>query len=249
MPDGPWFEPITLGALPGRAAARWGAREAVCFRGRRWTFAEVAAGVDRVARGLMALGVRPGDKVALWMSNRPEWMQIAFAVLKIGAVLVPINTRLRTDDVAYILAQSDSSTLILAERSGPIDYLAMVRELVPVDAAGGTRRVPELQRLVVLGEEQHPATVPWTELLEGAASVEQSALAARAGAVDPDERCEPGHRITASDVLAFCRGRIASFKIPRHVLFVEDFPMTSSGKIQKVKLREDAVRRFRRADG
>jgi fatty-acyl-CoA synthase len=57
-------------------------------------------------------------------------------------------------------------------------------------------------------------------------------------------RLEPGHALTEDDVLAHCRGRIASFKIPRHVVFVDDFPMTSSGKIQKVKLREDALRRF-----
>jgi len=128
-----WFSKQTLGSLPARAARRWGGREAFCFRGRRWTFAEVAAGVDRVARGLMALGVKPGDTVGLWMMNRPEWIETAFAVLKIGAVLVPINTRLRTEDVAYIVGQSDASTLILAERSGPIDYLAMVRELVPTN--------------------------------------------------------------------------------------------------------------------
>ena len=115
--------------LPASAARRWGGREALSFRGRRHTFTELAAGVDRVARGLIALGVRPGDKVALWLLNRPEWIEIAFAVMKIGAVLVPINTRLRTEDVAYIVDQSDSSTLILAERSGPIDYLGMVREL------------------------------------------------------------------------------------------------------------------------
>ena len=80
---------LTLGMLPARAARRWGAREALCFAGRRWTFAEVAAGVDRVARGLLALGIQPGDKVALWMLNRPEWIESAFAVMKIGAVLVP----------------------------------------------------------------------------------------------------------------------------------------------------------------
>jgi fatty-acyl-CoA synthase len=57
-------------------------------------------------------------------------------------------------------------------------------------------------------------------------------------------KCEPGSGLTDADVLAHCKGRIASFKIPRHVLFVEDFPMTSSGKIQKVKLREEALRRI-----
>ncbi len=57
-------------------------------------------------------------------------------------------------------------------------------------------------------------------------------------------RREPGHALTEEDVVAHCRGRIASFKIPRHVVFVDDFPMTSSGKIQKVKLREDALRRW-----
>ena len=123
------FQKTTIGELPERAAQRWGAREALCFRGRRWTFAELATAVDRVARGLIALGIRPGDKVALWMLNRPEWIEIAFAVMKIGGVLVPVNTRLRTEDVAYIVDQSDTSTLILAERSGPIDYLGMVREL------------------------------------------------------------------------------------------------------------------------
>ncbi len=143
-----WFEKVTIGTLPERAARRWGAREALCFRDRRSTFADVAAGVDRAARGLVALGIRPGDKVALWMVNRPEWIEIAFAVMKIGAVLVAINTRLRTDDVAYILDQSDSTTLILAERSGPIDYLGMVRELQPPGTPREASRLPKLERIV-----------------------------------------------------------------------------------------------------
>ena len=109
----------TLGSLPARAARRWGSREALCFDGQRLTFADLAAGVDRAAKGLIALGIRPGDKVALWLLNRPEWIEAAFAVMKTGAVLVPINTRLRTEDVAYIADQSDSTALILAERSGP----------------------------------------------------------------------------------------------------------------------------------
>src|SRR5215510_3861209 len=121
----------TLGSLPERAAARWGAREALAFRGRRWTFAELHARVDTAAKGLLALGIEPGDKVALWMVNRPEWIDAMFAIMKIGAVLVPVNTRFRTDDMAYVLGQSDAAAVILAERSGPIDYLAMMRAVAP----------------------------------------------------------------------------------------------------------------------
>jgi fatty-acyl-CoA synthase len=182
-----WFEKTPIGALPERAACRWGAHEALCFRARRWTFDDVAAGVDRVARGLIALGVEPGDKVALWMLNRPEWIETAFAVMKIGAVLVPVNTRLRTDDVAYILDQSDSTTLVLAERSGPVDYLAMVRELQPVGAARATTRLPKLVRIVLADDDARPGTVAWPELLASASDVEPGRLLKRASAVDPDE--------------------------------------------------------------
>src|SRR5262245_38202339 len=185
-PGSAWFEKVTLGSLPERAARRWGTREAVCFKGRRWTFAQLAAGVDRVARGLVALGVAPGDKVALWMLNRPEWIEAAFAVVEIGAVLVPINTRLRTDDVAYILDQSDSTTLILAEHSGPVAYLGMVRALRPVGAVPGASRLPKLRHIVLLGDERRPETVPWTDLLAAAASVGDRALAQRSAAVDPE---------------------------------------------------------------
>ena len=184
MADGGWSEKATIGTLPARAAQRWGGREALCFRGRRWTFADVTASVDRVACGLIALGVEPGDKVALWMLNRPEWIEIAFAVMKIGAVLVPVNTRLRTDDIAYVVEQSDTSTLILAERSGPIDYLGMVRALVPLE---GASRLPKLERIVVLGDEPHSGTVRWTELLAHGAAAEGRPLAARAAAVDPED--------------------------------------------------------------
>src|SRR5690242_16716504 len=66
---GDWYEKQTLGLLPERAAWRWGPREALAFQGARWTFAELDARVDAVAKGLLALGIAPGDKVALWMVN------------------------------------------------------------------------------------------------------------------------------------------------------------------------------------
>src|SRR5215467_9645526 len=151
-----WFPKQTIGQLPAEAAQRWGAREAISFKDRRVTFAELSAGVDRFAKGLLALGVEPGDRVALWMLNRPEWMEAAFAVMKIGAVLVPINTRFRTEDVAYILDQSDTTALILAERSGPIEYLGMVRELVPLGVSRERTRLPDLRCIVLLSDTPRP---------------------------------------------------------------------------------------------
>jgi fatty-acyl-CoA synthase len=209
-----WFEKTTLGALPGQAARRWGAREAIVFRDRRSSFADIAAGVDRAARGLLALGVEAGDTVALWMLNCPEWIEIAFAVMKIGAVLVPINTRLRTEDVAYILDQSDSSTLILAERSGSVDYLGMIRELVPAAAPPGHGRLPKLRRLVVRGDGPRAATTSWTELLQRAATVAPSTLAERAATVDPEDLA---FLMYTSGTTGFPKGVMHGHRIIRNV--------------------------------
>jgi fatty-acyl-CoA synthase len=210
-----WFPKQTLGSLPERAARRWGAREAVYFKGGRRSFADIAAAVDRVARGLIALGIRPGDKVALWMLNRPEWIDAAFAVMKIGAVLVPINTRLRTEDVAYILDQSDSTALILAERSGPVDYLGMVRQLVPLGAAPATTRLPKLQHIALLSDEPRPETVAWEDLLARGAQVDDHGLAARADAVDPEGLA---FLMYTSGTTGFPKGAMHAHRIVRNVV-------------------------------
>jgi fatty-acyl-CoA synthase len=185
---GDWFPKQTVGSLPERAAARWGAREALYFKGRRWSFAELSASVDRLARGLIALGVRPGEKVALWMVNRPEFIEAMFAVIKIGAVLVPINTRLRTEDTAYILGQSDASVLLVADRSGPVDYLGMVKELAPSLRAGSVReeRFTHLRLVVSAGDERHADTLHWSAARAAGDPVGTAALRARAAEVDPD---------------------------------------------------------------
>ena len=209
-----WFERQRIGDLPARAARRWGDREALCVGDRRWSFAELAAGVDRVARGLLAIGVEPGSRVALWMLNRPEWIEAAFAVFRIGAVLVPVNTRFRTDDVAYVLDQSGAATLILAERSGPVDYLAMVRALVPAGAPPAATRLSRLRRVVVLDGERGAGAVAWDELLEAGARVEGTDLAARAAAVDPEDLA---FLMYTSGTTGFPKGVMHSHRLIRNV--------------------------------
>ena len=184
---GEWYEQQTIGRLPERAARQWGAREALAFQGQRWTFAELSARVDATAKGLLQLGIAPGDKVALWMVNRPEWIDAMFAVMKIGAVLVPVNSRFRRDDMAYVLGQSDAVAMLLAERSGPVDYLAMMREVVPDLGARPDVRFPVLRHVVVLSERAVPPAVGWQRMVEDGRRVTDDALRARAAAVDPGQ--------------------------------------------------------------
>ena len=182
---GAWYERQTVGGLPERAAKQWGPREALAFQGRRWTFAELNARVDAAAKGLLALGIAPGDKVALWMVNRPEWLDAMFAVMKIGAVLVPVNARFRTDDTAYVLGQSDAVAMILADRSGPVDYLGMLREVAPDLGARPAARFPSLRHVVAVSESVRSGTIAWSRMLEDGRHVGDDALRARAEAVDP----------------------------------------------------------------
>ncbi len=188
-----WFEKVTIGTQLDRIAARFGEREALMFRGKRWTFQQLKDDTDRAARGLIACGVRPGDKVSLWLLNRPEWLHIQFAVAKIGAVLVPINTRFRTADLAYVLRQSDSITLITVDHSGPVGYLDMVRELVPeLDACNDpsqlrTDAFPELRRVILVSELSHAGTLRWQDVVASGDDVSAEDLTARQHAVDPDD--------------------------------------------------------------
>jgi fatty-acyl-CoA synthase len=214
---GDWFPKQTVGSLPERAAERWGDREALYFKGRRWSFAELSAGVDRLARGLIALGVRPGEKVALWMVNRPEFIEAMFAVIKIGAVLVPINTRLRTEDTAYILGQSDSSALLIADRSGPVDYLGMVRELAPSLRGGSVReeRFKHLRLVVSAGETSRDETLHWSVVQTAGDTIEPAALRARAADVDPDATA---FFMYTSGTTGFPKGAMHSHAIIRNLV-------------------------------
>jgi fatty-acyl-CoA synthase len=163
---GDWHDKQTIGLLSERAARRWGAREALAFQGKRWTFAELHAGVDAAAKGLLQLGIAPGDRVALWMVNRPEWLHAMFAIMKIGAVLVPVNTRFRTDDMTYVLGQSDAVAVILTDRSGPVDYLGMMREVAPGLGARPDPRFPALRHVLAVSDRAHPDTIGWREMVE-----------------------------------------------------------------------------------
>ena len=185
-----WYPKRRFGDLPREMAERFGDREALVFRDARYTFSEVDKEVDRAGKALMALGVEAGDHVSLWLNNRAEWLFFMFGLARIGAVQVPVNTRFRTNDLEYVLRQSDSAMLITHDVSGPIDYLAMVREVVSLRESGDIiegSEFPALKRVVIVGDGDYPGTVGWDAALAGADRISDAELDARADAVDPDD--------------------------------------------------------------
>lgn len=212
-----WYAKRKFGDLADDAAMRYGAREALVFQDERYSFAELASEIDQAAKGLMAQGVERGDHVALWLNNCSEWIFLCFALAKIGAVLVPLNTRFRTHDLAYVLRQSDSTMLITHDRSGPIDYLGMVREVVDLPPTGHVIRDPKfpaLRRLVILGDVEAGDIAPWTEVKRSGRKVGDAELAARAASVDPDD---PVFIMYTSGTTGFPKGVVHGHKLIRNV--------------------------------
>jgi fatty-acyl-CoA synthase len=185
-----WYETRCFGDLPGEAAARFGDREGLVFEDHRYSFAEISAEVDLAARALMAQGVERGDHVAFWLNNCDNWIFIMYALAKIGAVMVPINTRFRTNDLDYVLRQSDSAFLITHDQSGPIDYLEMTREVLSLPENGAAiadPNFPMMRSAIILGTGENDGTISWQTAKKDAAKISEQDLATRAESVSPDD--------------------------------------------------------------
>ena len=120
-PLSPPYRDVTVGRLLTHLAGAIPDNEALVYHGRglRLTFAELESESRLIARGLMAAGVERGERVALWATNVPQWVVLQFALAKIGAILVTVNTSLRAHEIDYLLRQSEAATVITI--SGEID--------------------------------------------------------------------------------------------------------------------------------
>ncbi|MEO7066166.1 MAG: AMP-binding protein [Rhodanobacter sp.] len=164
-----WGE--TIGAMLDRVVALHSERPALVVRaqGVRLSYREFHAQVERVAAGLLALGLAPGDRVGIWAPNRAEWVVLQFAAPKAGLILVNINPAYRTHELEYSLNKVACRALVLARRFKTSHYLDMLGELAPELASAElgclqSVRLPALRDVILLGDEAAPGTRSWSQL-------------------------------------------------------------------------------------
>ncbi|RYU12689.1 AMP-binding protein [Nocardioides iriomotensis] len=187
----------TIGANLTRIAREHADREALVevASGRRWTYAELDADVDRVARGLLAGGIAKGDRVGIWSPNCAEWTLVQYATAKIGAILVNVNPAYRTHELAYVLNQSGLRLLVSATDFKTSDYRAMVGEV--------REQADALDRVVFLG------TPDWDELLAAGEDLPADAVGERMATL---ENTDPINIQYTSGTTGFPKGATLSHR-------------------------------------
>ena len=171
----------TAPALLAELANRHPGIEFVVGGGRRLRYPEFRGQARRFARGLHALGVRRGDKVAILMGNRPEWLVANFAICSLGAVMVSLNTWATRRELAWMLDHSDTAVLVTVDRFLGQDYTEAVGESA---AAGELPKLRHVVRIAPDGREL-PGGMSWDAVMEAGDSVPESVLDAAESAVEP----------------------------------------------------------------
>jgi len=168
----------TVPQLLSRAERVFGDTEALVDRDVRWSFPQLAAEVSRCAAAMIASGVTPGDRVAVWAGNGHRFVVAALGAVSAGAVLVPVSTRYKSDEASWILARSGTRMLLVDNGFLGNDYLGMLR------AAGG---VPDELDIVTLGETGDPEAHSFDEFLRRGNVVAAGLVTARGDAVSPHD--------------------------------------------------------------
>ncbi|BCG47754.1 acyl-CoA synthase [Citrifermentans bremense] len=176
---------LTVGALLDDIAGKFPDNEALIYveRGLRYSYREFNERCRQIAKGLLRMGVKKGDHLAIWAYNVPEWILLQFASAKIGAVLVTVNTSYKSAELEYIMKQSDSSFLFLVQGFKDTDYIQTLADVVPELAQSEPGKLksaalPFLKHVVFLEEGAPAGTINFESIVELGREVPDAELAA-----------------------------------------------------------------------
>jgi len=184
----------TLGQVLDGIIAKYPDTEAVVYvdRGYRLTYREFGNVVDDLAKGLMAMGVKKGEKVAIWSTNIPYWVALQFATAKIGAILLTVNTHYKKFEFSYLMEQSEAENLFIIDGFRDTDYISILYDLVPelkTQQRGYLRseKFPHLKRVFFLGQEKHRGMYTIPELFSMSVMVGEGEYTERQESLDPHD--------------------------------------------------------------
>jgi len=184
----------TIGDFLTDIAARHGDNDAlvVPHQGVRWTYRDFDARVTRLAAGLLALGLQPGDRVGIWSQNCAEWVLVQFATARAGLIMVNINPAYRRSELEYVLGKVQCSTLILSPVFKTSDYIGMVQDVVPEvrDAAPSqlrSEKLPQLRHVIRLGSERTSGMLNFDDLMAEPSADQLAQLATLGAALQFDD--------------------------------------------------------------
>ena len=173
----------TIGHALDEATSRWPARPALVDRGQdiRWTWQELSEKAEAFAAGLLALGLRPGDRIGIWSLNRAEWALTQFAAARAGLILVTVNPAYRLAEVEFVLNLVGCAALVTATAFKTSDYIGMLNTLAPelADATPGrlqAARLPALRSVIQIGPTAAPGTIAFADVASLGGKAEHDAL-------------------------------------------------------------------------
>jgi len=186
------MEARTIPQLVRAAAEQFNGRKALVDGDVSYSFEELEGASVEVARAFLAVGVERGDRVAVWAPNIHEWVVATIGLQMAGAVLVPLNTRLKGGEAGYILEKSGARVLCVIEEFLGARYLDLLDGAVGQGDVHPFAALPQLERVVLLraspvGERRRPGMATWAEFLAGGTAVSAEAARERAGAVRPED--------------------------------------------------------------
>jgi len=184
----------TIGSVFDRVAADHPDTTAlvVCHQGIRWSYQELKEQVDRLATGLLALGIEPGDRIGIWGPNSYEWIMTQFATAKIGAILVNVNPAYRLFELEFVLNKVGCKAIIAAEKFKSSEYLNMLNSLAPELSSCEpgylrTVKVPQLEIVIRMGQSSSPGMFNFSEVCNLGSRRDQKRLQQLATELGPDD--------------------------------------------------------------